>query len=81
MPDAIRLPDEGANPEVVDAYTLYVTPELALAVHVRLIWLDDAAVAARFDGADGGAAATVTLTADDAEVVYPAAPPYEAVTE
>ncbi len=54
-PLVIWLPLDGVNPDVVLRKTLYVTPLVVLAVHVKLIWLGDAPVAARFVGGFGGA--------------------------
>ena len=40
-PDAIRVPAAGAKPDVEDAYTLYLTPGVALAVQLKLIRFAD----------------------------------------
>jgi hypothetical protein len=43
------------NPLVVLRNTLYVTPEVVLAVQLKLIWLLEAVVAVRLVGAAGAA--------------------------
>jgi hypothetical protein len=43
----------GVKPEVVLRKTEYVTPDVVLAVQLRLIWLDDTAVGVRLVGAAG----------------------------
>ena len=50
---AIWLAVEGVKPEVVLRKTEYVTPDVVLAVQLRLIWLDDTAVGVRLVGAAG----------------------------
>ena len=46
-----------------------------------MIWLEEAAVAFKPEGAPGSGAVIVTITAPEVLAAYPAAPPYEAVTE
>jgi len=50
---AICVPVEGTKPGVVLRKTLYVTPELTLAVQLRLTMLDEPVDAFRAVGAEG----------------------------
>jgi hypothetical protein len=53
--------DEGVNPLVVERNTEYVTPLVDDAFQLRLIELDEAAVAMRPVGADGALAVQLVL--------------------
>ena len=60
-PLAIWFDVDGVNPAEVDRKTEYVTPLVVDAVQLRLIWLEETAVALRLVGATGALAVQLTV--------------------
>jgi hypothetical protein len=58
---ATWLAVEGVKPEVVLRKTEYVTPDVVLAVQLRLIWLAETAVGVTPVGGAGGVTTTAGL--------------------